>query len=69
MDEVHALKATQYLKYERDYLPWYSGVKGRMQLYLDMFYGKPIFTDLEVMVNYSGKVINKILSYDMRWLS
>ena len=50
MEEVDALRSTQYLKYERDYLPWYSGVKGRMQFYLDMFYGKPAFNDLQVTV-------------------
>ena len=49
MEEVDALRSTQYLKYEREYLPWLAAVNGQLALYKRMFYGKPAYDQLMVM--------------------
>ena len=48
MEAVYALRSTEYLKYEREYLPWYVMLTGPLNFYLDMFFGKPAYDKLEV---------------------
>ena len=50
MSEVDALRSTEYMANETEYLPWMPTLRGRTGYYKSMFYGTPSFDQLAVNV-------------------